>query len=102
AKPGANVSLSLAGTIVAASGRGLELKTSTVQANTSQPVAVTRKVVLGIAGDAYVSGDLGFPLGLDALLSGLPATVSTLPVRATLAAQRGDANVLTAERISLG
>jgi hypothetical protein len=44
----------------------------------------------------------GVSVGLDALLSGIYATVDTLPVRATIAAQRGDDNTLTASRIMLG
>ena len=40
-------------------------------------------------------------LGLDALLTGLKAVAHTLPVRATLPVQRGDAVVLTAARILL-
>jgi len=40
-------------------------------------------------------------LGPDALLTGLKAVARTLPVRATLPVQRGDASMLTAARILL-
>jgi len=40
-------------------------------------------------------------LGLDALLAGLKAVTYTMPVKATLSVQRGDASLLTAARILL-
>jgi hypothetical protein len=102
AKKGTTVSLSITGTIVASFADDLELKTSTVQSNSTTPVSVSRGVVLSLASDAQVSVDLpGVTVGLEALLAGMRATVFTLPVRATLAAQRGDANALTAKRILL-
>ena len=103
AKPGAKVSLSIGGTIVSAFGGALELKTSQVQMNLAKPIKVSRPLTLSVAADARVLVDLpGVAVGLDALLSGVYATVQTLPIRATIAAQRGDANVLTASRIMLG
>ena len=39
---------------------------------------------------------------LTSLLRGMPVKVATEPVRSTLAAQRGDPNVLTAEHIFIG
>lgn len=102
AKAGTKVALSITGTIISSDGYGLGLKTSSVQSNATTPVAVSRPVVLSLAPDAQVSVDLpGVTVGLDALLSGMRATVYTLPVRATLAVQRGDANTLTATRILL-
>jgi hypothetical protein len=102
AKPGATVSLSFAGTIVSSFGGTLELKASRVQANSSKPVAVSRRVLLTLASEPDISLDLtGVSVGLNALLPGRRATVYTEPVRATLAAQRGDADVLTASRIVL-
>ena len=102
AKTGTKVALSITGTIISSDGYGLELKTSSVQSNATTPVAVSRPVVLSLASDAQVSVDLpGVTVGLEALLAGMRATVYTLPVRATLAAQRGDANALTAKRILL-
>jgi hypothetical protein len=103
AKPGSKVSLSIGGTIVSSFGGALELKASQVQMNSSRPFKINRTIVFSIADDARVVVDLpGVAVGLDALLSGLSATVETLPVRATLAAQRGDDSLLTASRIMLG
>jgi murein DD-endopeptidase MepM/ murein hydrolase activator NlpD len=102
AKKGTTVSLSLTGTIVASFAGDLELKTSSVQPNSEKPIGVRRAVVLSVAPDAQVLVDVpGVTVGLEALLAGMRATVYTLPVRATLAAQRGDANALTATRILL-
>jgi hypothetical protein len=103
AKPGAKIALSIGGTVVSSFGGELELKTSQVQMNSAKPVKVSRPITLSVAADARVLVDLpGVAVGLDALLSGVYATVQTLPIRATIAAQRGDANVLTASRIMLG
>jgi hypothetical protein len=103
AKPGAKIALSIGGTVVSSFGGALELKTSQVQMNSAKPVKISRPITLSVAADARVLVDLpGVAVGLDALLSGVYATVQTLPIRATIAAQRGDANVLTASRIMLG
>lgn len=103
AKPGAKIALNIGGTILSAFGGALELKTSQVQMNSAKPVKISRPITLSVAADARVLVDLpGVAVGLDALLSGVYATVQTLPIRATIAAQRGDANVLTASRIMLG
>ena len=103
AKPGAKIALSIGGTVVSSFGGELELKTSQVQMNSTKPVKISRPITLSVAADARVLVDLpGVAVGLDALLSGVYATVQTLPIRATIAAQRGDANVLTASRIMLG
>jgi murein DD-endopeptidase MepM/ murein hydrolase activator NlpD len=102
AKVGSKVSLSITGTILSSFGAGLELKTSSVQPNATKPIAVSRPVTLTLAATTQVSMDIpGVTVGLEALLAGMRATVYTLPVRATLAVQRGDANVLTASRILL-
>jgi len=103
AKPGAKVALSIGGTVVSSLGGELELKTSQVQLNSAKPVKISRPIVLSVASDARVLVDLpGVAVGLDALLYGVYATVQTLPIKASIAAQRGDANVLTASRIMLG
>jgi Peptidase family M23 len=103
AKPGAKIALSIGGTVVSSFGGALELKTSQVQMNSAKPVKISRPITLSVAADARVLVDLpGVAVGLDALLSGVYATVQTLPIRATIAAQRGDAHVLTAARIMLG
>jgi hypothetical protein len=102
AKAGTKVALSITGTISSSDGYDLGLKTSSVQSNATTPVAVSRPILLSLAQNAQVSFDLpGVTVGLEALLAGMRATVYTLPVRATLAAQRGDANTLTATRILL-
>src|SRR5215211_934327 len=102
AKPGSKVSLSVAGTIRSALGGTLELQASRVQLNSAKPIKLSRPLVFTIAPDAHVLVDLpGVAVGLDALLPGVATTVDTLPVRTTLAAQRGDPSVLTAWRIQL-
>ncbi len=102
AKTNKTVSLSLTGTIVSAFGGTLALKTSEIQVDASKPVAVNRKVVLSVPDETPVSLDMpSLPLGLDALLTGLRAVAHTLPVRATLPVQRGDAALLTTARILL-
>jgi murein DD-endopeptidase MepM/ murein hydrolase activator NlpD len=102
AKKGTTVSLSLTGTIMSSFPGDLELKTSSVQPNSEKPIGVSRAVVLSLADNTQVSLDLpGVTVGLEALLAGMRATVYTLPVRATLAVQRGDANTLTTTRILL-
>jgi hypothetical protein len=102
AKTNAKVSLSLTGTIVSAFAGTLALKTSEIQVDAAKPVPVNRKVVLSLPDTTPVSLDMAsLPLGLDALLTGLQAVAHTLPVRATLPVQRGDASLLTAARILL-
>jgi hypothetical protein len=93
----------LAGTIVSSVGGVLELKTSEVQLSSSKPVTTRRKVALSIAPDAVVTNLIpGGINGLTGLQPGLPAKVYTSPVLTTLAAERGDANVLTAAQIVIG
>jgi hypothetical protein len=103
AKRGTTVSVSLTGTIVSSLGGVLELKASEVQLSSSKPVAIRRTLALWVAADAVVTsqfpGGIG---GLAALQRGLPAKVYTSPLRATLAAARGDDNVLTASQIVIG
>jgi hypothetical protein len=102
AKTNTRVSLSLTGTIVSAFGGSLALKASEVQVDSEKPVAVNRKVVLSLPDATPVSLDMpSLTLGLDALLTGLKAVAHTLPVRATLPVERGDASMLTAARILL-
>jgi hypothetical protein len=103
AKRGTTVALSLAGTIASSLGGTLELKASQVQLNSSKPAAIRQTVDLWIAPDAVVTSELpGGLSGLVALQPGLSARVYLAPVRATLAAQRGDASVFTASRIVIG
>ena len=76
----------------------LKLKTSEVQLNTAKPQATDRTVSLTVAPDATVSSPPPFT-ALNALTRGLAVRVATMPVRATLAVQRGDPNLLTASQI---
>jgi hypothetical protein len=104
AKRGTTVSVSLTGTIVSLFGGVLELKASEVQlSSSSKPVTIRRTLVLSVAADAVVTsllpGGIG---GLAALQRGLSAKVYTSPLRATLAAARGDDNVLSASQIVIG
>src|SRR5262249_32256872 len=102
ARRGTTVLLGLAGTILSSAQGTLQLKTTSIQSNTSKTITLSRKIVLTLADDASVSVDLpSLTFGRAALMPGLQATVYTLPVRATLAAQRGDAQVLTAARVML-
>ena len=104
AKRGTTVSVSLTGTIVSLFGGVLELKASEVQlSSSSKPVTIRRTLVLSVAADAVVTsllpGGIG---GLAALQRGLSAKVYTSPLRATLAAARGDDDVLSASQIVIG
>jgi len=102
AKTNKTVDLSLTGTIISVFGGSLALKTSQIQVDTAKPVAVSRKVVLSLPDDTPVWLDMpSMPLGLDALLTGLKAVTYTMPVKASLPVQRGDASLLTASRIML-
>jgi hypothetical protein len=102
AKTNATVDLSLTGTIISAFGGSLSLKTSLIQVNEAKPFAVSRKVVLSLPDETPVWLDMpSMPLGLDALLAGVRAVTYTMPVKATLPVQRGDASMLTAARIML-
>jgi len=102
AKPGAKVELSVAGTVRSSFGGTLELQATQVKLNSAKPVKLNRPLVLTIANDARIIVDIpGVAVGLDALLPGVATTVYTLPVRTTLAAQRGDPSVFTAWRIML-
>jgi Peptidase family M23 len=103
AKQGTTVSISLTGTIVSSLGGVLELKASEVQLSSAKPVAIRRTLALSVAPDAVVTSLL--PGGLNSLAAlqrGLPAKVYTSPLRATLAAARGDDNVLSAAQIVIG
>jgi hypothetical protein len=93
----------LTGTIVSSLGGVLELKASEAQLGSSKPVTVRRTLTLSVAAYAVVTSLLpGGISGLAALQRGLPAKVYTSPLRATLAAARGDDNVLTASQIVIG
>ena len=102
AKTNTTVKLSLTGTIVTAFAGTLALKTSEIQVDKAKPVPVIRKVVLSLPDETPVSLDMpSMSLGIDALLTGLRAVTYTMPVKATLPVQRGDASMLTAARVLL-
>jgi hypothetical protein len=101
AKQGAKVSVQLTGTIVASSGAMLDVQASEVQANSAKPITTDRVVSVGVARDAVVSSPHLFG-AVAALTRGLPVKVRSSPFRATLAAQRGDAGMITASYIDVG
>jgi len=108
AKAGTRFSLTLQGTVAATPSGTLELKLAKLQVLPSKEVVtLSRKLVLGLAPDVQIDLPRDLPslqirAGLAALKAGVPITVYTVPAAATLAAQRGDAGVITAERIVLG
>lgn len=108
AKPGAKVSLTLSGTVVSLAEGSLGLQLSQLQVSGSkQKVVLSKKLTLSVAPDAIVqiTGDLPGFGGIATLASvkpGFKATVYTAPAPATLEAQRGDAEALSAVRIVLG
>ena len=107
AKSGSMVSLVLQGTVVSTLGGFLELKVSQLQVlPTHQKLALARNLVLSIAADATVQIPRELPgfggiVPLSAVKAGVSATVYTAPARVTLAAQRGDDDILTAAMIVL-
>ena len=95
------VALSLTGTILSALDDVLKVKTSEVQLNSAKPQETERTLSLALAPDTTVTSPPPFT-ALNVLTRGLAVKVATQPVRATLAVQRGDANVLTASQIVVG
>ena len=108
AKPGSKVSLVLKGKIVSTLGGFLELNVSQLQVlRLHQKLQLARDLVLSIAADATVQipdelPGFGGIVELSAVKPGFSATVYTSPAPATLEAQRGDDDVLTAAKIVLG
>jgi hypothetical protein len=108
AKPGAKVALTLNGTVVTSADGVLELQLTQLQVSgTKQKLTVSKKLVLSVAPDAVVQmpRDLPGPAGIASLAAvkpGYKVTVYTEPAPATLQAQRGDADALSAARIVLG
>jgi hypothetical protein len=108
AKPGSPFSLALTGTVSSAQSGSLELNLSGLQLLPSgQKLVLARKLVVAIASDATVRMSDRLP-GISSLLdlswvkTGMSVTVYTEQAPATLAAQRGDADALTAATIVLG
>ena len=108
AKPGSEVSLVLRGKVVSTLGGSLELNVSQLQVLPShQKLQLAWDLVLLIASDATVQipdelPGFGGIVELSAVKAGLSAKVYTTPAPVTLEAQRGDDDVLTAARITLG
>jgi hypothetical protein len=108
AKRGATVALTLNGTVVSSDGGSLQLKLERLQVSGSkQTSALSQKLSLSVAPDAIVQLTTDLPgfggiVSLAAIKPGFRVTVYTSPISATLEAQRGDADVLTAARIVLG
>jgi peptidase M23-like protein len=100
AKAGTTVSVTLTGTVVSTVGGGLKVKASQVQVNADKPLSTDRKVTLAVAPDAVLT--LPNPFGAGALVNGMTVKASTAPMRATFAAERGDANALVASTIVVG
>jgi peptidase M23-like protein len=101
AKTGTTVSVNVTGTVVAALTGKLKVQASQVQLNASKPLATDRTLTLAVAPDAFVT--LPNPFGaLGALVRGVSVKVSTAPMQATFAAERGDATALVASSIVVG
>ena len=108
AKPGAKVALTLNGTVVTSANGVLELLVSQLQVSGSkQKLTLNKKLALSVGPDAVVQIPRDLP-GFGGLVSiasvkpGFKVTVYTAPAPATLEAQRGDADALSAARIVLG
>jgi hypothetical protein len=101
AKQGTRISLQVTGTIVSSLGGMLDVQASEVRANSARPVATDRVLSLGVAPDAVVSSPHLFG-AVEALTRGLDVSVRSTPLRATLAAERGDAGAITASFIAVG
>lgn len=108
AKPGANVTLKLNGTVVSSAGGSLALKVAQLQVSGSkQKLTLNQKLSLTVAPDAVVQIPRDLPgfggiVSIASIKPGFKVTVYTAPAKATLEAQRGDADVLSAARIVLG
>jgi hypothetical protein len=108
AKPGAKVALTLNGTVVTSADGVLELQVAQLQVSgTKQKLTLSKKLVLSVAPDAIVEIPRDLP-GFGGIVSiaevkpGFKVTVYTALAPATLPAQRGDADALSAARIVLG
>jgi hypothetical protein len=108
AKPRAKVALTLNGTVVSSANGVLELQVAQLQVSGSkQKLALNQKLVLSVAPDAIVQIPRDLPgfggiVSLDSVKPGFKVTVYTAPTPATLEAQRGDDDALSAARIVLG
>jgi len=105
AKPGSKVSLALHGKIAANLGGSLQLKLAKLEVSpTKEVVTLSRKLALSVAPDVKVELPGEIPalqtlVNFDTLKEGLSVTAYTEPARVSLAAQRGDKNVLVVSRV---
>jgi hypothetical protein len=108
AKPGAKVALTLGGTVVSSADGSLELKLEQLQVSGSkQKQTLSQKLSVAVGPEAIVFLPRDLPgfggiVSIDAVKAGFKVTVYTAPAPATLEAQRGDPDVLSAARIVLG
>jgi hypothetical protein len=108
AKPGAIVALTLNGTVISSTDGSLKVKVEQLQVSgTKQTLMLSQKLSLSVAPGATIEIPRDLP-GFGGIVSfgtikpGFKVTVYTTPAPATLAAQRGDADALSAARIVLG
>src|SRR5580765_3895416 len=108
AKPGVKVALTLGGTVVSSADGSLELKLEQLQVSGSkQKQTLSQKLSVAVGPEAIVFLPRDLPgfggiVSIDAVKPGFKVTVYTAPAPATLEAQRGDPDVLSAARIVLG
>jgi hypothetical protein len=108
AKKGTKVALTLNGTVVTSAAGVLELQVAQLQVSgTTQKLTLSRKLVLSVEPDAIVQIPRDLPgfggiVTLAEVKPGYKVTVYTALAPATLEAQRGDADALSAARIVLG
>ena len=108
AKPGAKVALTLSGTVVWSADARQARKLEPQPVSGSQPKTKHRqKLSVAVGPEAIVLLPRDLPgfggiVSIDAVKPGFKVTVYTAPAPATLEAQRGDPDVLSAARIVLG
>jgi hypothetical protein len=109
AKSGTKVALTLNGTVVTSTDGQLAVQVTQLKVTgTTQKLTLRKKLVLSVEPDAVVQMPLDLPGGFGGTVThasvkpGFKVTVYTAPAPATLEAQRGDADALSAARIVLG
>jgi hypothetical protein len=108
AKRGATFALTLNGKVISSAEGSLEVMLEQLQVSgTKQKLTVSQKLSLAVEPDAVVEIPHDLPgfggiVSFAAIKPGFKVTVYTAPAPATLEAQRGDADALSAARIVLG
>lgn len=108
AKPGAKVTLTLNGTVVSLADGSLGLQLTQLQvSDAKQKLTLSKKLRVAVGPDAIVQMPRDLPgfggiVTLADVKPGFKVTVYTAPAPATLEAQRGDPDALSAARIVLG